>query len=349
MNIHRLTLYCSALGRSGAWVVLGDKLCGHIVAVREDVPWAYILPIGHIIDDIKHMLNTNDVKLPDLDVKGSKSALPPDAVAQEPPDSRNENQTPAHINEKSVSEHPSAEHPIAREEEKETESTQPPHQMQSRPARFRFPDRLSHSVPEPVDHPPVTTLVQMNTPVSSGQLPPTTSPFDFSVENTGRLDIPPLSEQMTVGLSIKARHPLLWHALTSPYLLWRRTETLILRTEYRRGCSSVTGKFTWWRLVRIVPRPTIVHDLNFPLTSGEDLLELCIHVLILLSILLDFLLNVLYFTLCCPILLLVWYRHRDVLTDEEVKQRQRIESIRMLGRGMPLRESDLILASRAEP
>ncbi|KAL8889531.1 MAG: hypothetical protein Q9215_003185, partial [Flavoplaca cf. flavocitrina] len=52
------------LGSSGGWVTLDNKLCGHIIAVREDVPWAYMIAIRPIFDDIRLRLKTDDVRLP---------------------------------------------------------------------------------------------------------------------------------------------------------------------------------------------------------------------------------------------------------------------------------------------
>ncbi|KAL8875045.1 MAG: hypothetical protein Q9198_006544, partial [Flavoplaca austrocitrina] len=54
----------AALGSSGGWVTLDNKLCGHIIAVREDVPWAYMIAIRPIFDDIRLRLKTDDVRLP---------------------------------------------------------------------------------------------------------------------------------------------------------------------------------------------------------------------------------------------------------------------------------------------
>lgn len=56
----------AALGSSGAWVTLGDKLCGHIIAVRQDIPWAYMSSIQAIFDDIKSSLDIDDVRLPTI-------------------------------------------------------------------------------------------------------------------------------------------------------------------------------------------------------------------------------------------------------------------------------------------
>ncbi|KAF7508514.1 hypothetical protein GJ744_009227 [Endocarpon pusillum] len=52
------------LGSSGTWVLLGDRVCGFIVAVREDLPWAYMIPMAAALDDIKRKLGTNDVCIP---------------------------------------------------------------------------------------------------------------------------------------------------------------------------------------------------------------------------------------------------------------------------------------------
>ncbi|KAL8928296.1 MAG: hypothetical protein Q9172_000980 [Xanthocarpia lactea] len=54
------------LGSSGAWVTLGNKLCGHIIAVRQDVPWAYMMAIRPIFDDIRSRLSIDDVWLPTI-------------------------------------------------------------------------------------------------------------------------------------------------------------------------------------------------------------------------------------------------------------------------------------------
>jgi hypothetical protein len=45
-------------------VVLGDKLCGHIIAARQDIPWLYMVPICATFEDMKKLLHTDDVRLP---------------------------------------------------------------------------------------------------------------------------------------------------------------------------------------------------------------------------------------------------------------------------------------------
>ncbi|KAL8823055.1 MAG: hypothetical protein Q9191_006225 [Dirinaria sp. TL-2023a] len=53
-----------ALGSSGAWVLLGAKLCGYVIAVRQDIPWAYMVAIEPVMRDIGRMFKTDDVRLP---------------------------------------------------------------------------------------------------------------------------------------------------------------------------------------------------------------------------------------------------------------------------------------------
>lgn len=72
-------LFFIALGSSGAWVVHGDKLCGYIVAIRQDVPWAYMVAIQPILEDIGRRFKTDDVRLPTaVEIESIKS------ISQEP-------------------------------------------------------------------------------------------------------------------------------------------------------------------------------------------------------------------------------------------------------------------------
>ncbi|EXJ60139.1 hypothetical protein A1O7_04291 [Cladophialophora yegresii CBS 114405] len=64
-EVHLITLErILPLGSSGAWVLRGDKLYGYIVAVRQDVPWAYMTAIEPVLEDIRKKLKTEDVRLP---------------------------------------------------------------------------------------------------------------------------------------------------------------------------------------------------------------------------------------------------------------------------------------------
>ena len=50
-------------GDSGSWATRGSQVCGQIVAAREGLPWAYMLPMYHILDDIKAQLKASDVSI----------------------------------------------------------------------------------------------------------------------------------------------------------------------------------------------------------------------------------------------------------------------------------------------
>src|SRR3954451_17820366 len=54
----------TAYGDSGAWVLHGGKLCGHVIGGKGHLPWAYMVPIHQIMREIKLAFGTNDVCLP---------------------------------------------------------------------------------------------------------------------------------------------------------------------------------------------------------------------------------------------------------------------------------------------
>ncbi|KAK5055302.1 hypothetical protein LTR84_013052 [Exophiala bonariae] len=51
-------------GDSGAWVIQNGKLCGHIIAGRTGLKWAYMMTIEDIFGDIKQNLHAKEVRLP---------------------------------------------------------------------------------------------------------------------------------------------------------------------------------------------------------------------------------------------------------------------------------------------
>lgn len=51
-------------GDSGAWVVQDDKLCGMIIAASGLVPWAYMLPIECVFDDILLTVGGTNITIP---------------------------------------------------------------------------------------------------------------------------------------------------------------------------------------------------------------------------------------------------------------------------------------------
>jgi hypothetical protein len=54
----------TAYGDSGAWVIHDGKLCGHIVGGKGHLPWAYMVPIRHIMQEIKLAFGTDNICFP---------------------------------------------------------------------------------------------------------------------------------------------------------------------------------------------------------------------------------------------------------------------------------------------
>ncbi|KAK7895139.1 hypothetical protein LTR67_005879 [Exophiala xenobiotica] len=64
-EVHRISLERNLpRGVSGAWVIHEGLLCGHIIASRFDMPWAYMVSIGSIVDNIKEATGIDNVQIP---------------------------------------------------------------------------------------------------------------------------------------------------------------------------------------------------------------------------------------------------------------------------------------------
>ena len=116
--------------------------------------------------------------------------------------------------------------------------------------------------------------------------------------------------------------------VVAPYLLWRRLETLILRTEFRRRKRWSRSKLLPFR---IGPHRPSSHATDLRSAFYKDIKIILYCLFLPFSISGTLLLNLLYFVGCFPLILLISSRHRDVLDDEETLRRQRNESIEMLG------------------
>lgn len=54
-------------GNSGAWVASANTLYGFVIATQGTLPWCYIVPIHHVLADIRHKLQATNVRLPKND------------------------------------------------------------------------------------------------------------------------------------------------------------------------------------------------------------------------------------------------------------------------------------------
>jgi hypothetical protein len=115
---------------------------------------------------------------------------------------------------------------------------------------------------------------------------------------------------------------------TMPFTLWRRAETFLLRSEYRRRRPRRHSRRRRLRLVPFLYMPDYPDCYRY---RYRALLLPWYYFRLPFYAVAIALLNILYFIVCSPILLWVIHRHRDVLEDEETLVRQRQESIEMLG------------------
>jgi hypothetical protein len=115
---------------------------------------------------------------------------------------------------------------------------------------------------------------------------------------------------------------------TMPFTLWRRAETFLLRSEYRRRWLT---RHSRRRRLRLVPFLYIPDYPDYYRYRYRALLLSLHYFRLPFYAVAIALLNILYFVVCSPFLLWVIHRHRDVLEDEETLVRQRHESIEMLG------------------
>lgn len=111
-NAYRIALQvCLSPGFSGAWVLLGDKVCGHLIAAREDVPWVCMQPIQPILQDIQKRLMAGNVRLLPRNHRSSMKAedIEPNILTQStrsPGNSRaRTDQPPAHCSTPETAQH----------------------------------------------------------------------------------------------------------------------------------------------------------------------------------------------------------------------------------------------------
>ncbi|KAL8909682.1 MAG: hypothetical protein Q9171_004927 [Xanthocarpia ochracea] len=189
----------SALGSSGAWVTLDNKLCGHIIAVRQDVPWAYMMAIRPIFDDIRSRLSIDDVRLPTIhEIELSTMVSESDIVnGLEGESSQSTAIATADLDEIYV---------------------------------------LDEPVSKPQTHPPLVESANPNneeikrdrTSIRS-LYPP--KPLDGVFANVNGTNIRSPNQSLKVRESRRSQRNLL---IKVPFAVWRCFETFILRTEYER-------------------------------------------------------------------------------------------------------------------
>lgn len=350
-------------------MILGEELCGFIVAIRQDVPWAYMMPIEPILEDIKQKFRTADVRLPkrgEIESQAVSSEISETLTVIEKDgqipgsDSGRVNKPAAllgHLlrwNNLPILENPpglpleKGNHPSNRQEdetinEKSSGIESIPETsiaIQDAPPP-ELSDNMNGVNRSATCHPRPAPL-----PVAPGILPRRISPELTQPVNTYISSlIAPMrgldwrSEILPVRLLEPTRLPsgglLSTHqtTYTAPYMLWHRFETSLLRIEYRRT-QPRRGHRARFQLAQILNLPNYPHDgesESLQPAIAQGLLISWYYVRLLFFAFWNVILNILYFIACFPCLFWIGYRHRDVLVDEETLRRQRVESREMLG------------------
>jgi hypothetical protein len=344
-------------------VILGEQLCGFIVAIRQDVPWAYMIPIEPILEDIKRKFGTTDVRLPErseIESLAASSKISETLTAIEVDDQI------LGSDDRRVSQS------AATSDNLPTEGTLPkiPLEIGNHPSN-RQGNEIIHeksSVLEITPEVSMATQVALRPESSGNMIEVTTStsgPWVSASTTVAHRPLAPIEQLLRTspptiiapspapmrdlergaGASVREPQPTrLQKTFHASYKLWRGIETSLLRIEYRRALRRRRGLRAWFDLASILRLP------RYPrLGSGgegiqsalaQDLVIAWYYVRLLVVAFWNVVLNFLYFITCFPCRFWIVYRHRDVLEDEETLTRQRQESIEMLGR-LPMEYNDV--------
>ena len=273
-------------------MTLDDKLCGHIIAVREDIPWAYMVAIQPIFDDIRLRLNTTDVRLP-TQYEFFKWELAPQGSAELSGDTV--------ISETDVCNHAADAH-----EDSTTDG--PLTKSQTHLPMVESGGRYNQDI----------GFNQMSTRLSHSEFPE-----HRRLENVHGEYV--RNQREAVKYRASRRSP--QNSIPKkPLTVWRGCETFILRTEYERRMRSVNAVSR-----RSMIRSWLIHDTR-PVYPLRTLSNVAIYYLSMGLSFYRWPLSILYYILFWPVICLVVLRHQTLLMDEEVLKERLQDGIHMLGR-----------------
>ncbi|KAL8834533.1 MAG: hypothetical protein Q9170_003715 [Blastenia crenularia] len=340
------------LGTSGAWVVSGGKLCGYIIAIRQDIPWAYMVAIEPVFEDIRRRLDTEEVRLPFANELGSHKDLSIPSLAKSSNEREQEQLRPT-----SEEVHTR----IADEWKKSPLATRP--RELSSMVEMGMQSSVNELVPElsgghelPLhwllsqkEYEPLNEKVSIQGDArltSAIDLEHGSHPIREALETGGSADRvwqhrdPPTAP--SAGHGLKSAYTVaslvfgsvLFHL---PRFFWRRVETSILHTEYRRRRRGrVLSRFSPRLLsIPIVSLPRYPADAfienpkNVRVAISNDARIFWYYIQIPLTTIFGCVLTFLYFTVCFPFILWVAHRHAFVLVD--YRDARLGESFEMLG------------------
>ncbi|KAL9039092.1 MAG: hypothetical protein Q9180_002736 [Flavoplaca navasiana] len=299
-NHESIGLYVSPRWR---WQPSSQVVCSHQIennstpnAVRKDVPWAYMIAIRPIFDDIRLRLKTDDVRLP-TDGEFLKWARAQQEVSELSEDTARPQQE-------------LCSHAV---------------DIHGDPATDETPTQLK-------THSPMLESANPYEPERNRPLYPL-GPEHSQSDNVH--DTEHISRPHQVVVEEKESRKSHGNPLMNvPVTVWHRFETFILRTEYqRRGRSKDHSRRStnrsWGifetRPVYPCPTPTLA------VPRKRTLSNVAIYYLSIGLWYYRWPLSIMYYILFLPFICLVVLRYQTVLIDEEVLQRQFQDGIRMLG------------------
>jgi hypothetical protein len=346
-------------------VILGEQLCGFIVAIRQDVPWAYMIPIEPILEDIKQKFGTTDVRLPK---RGEIESLAVSSKVSETLMAIEEDDRILGSDNRRVSQ------PAATSENLPIEGTFPkiPLKIGNHPSNGQGNEIIHEksSVLEITPEVSMATQVALRPESSHNMIEVTTStsgPWVSASTTVAHRPLAPIEQlrrtspptiiapspvpmqdmERGAGSSVREPQPTrLQKTFHASYKTWRGIERSLLHIEYRRALRRRRGLRAWFHLSSMLRLPRYPHlgggGGGIQSALVQDLVIAWYYVRLLVVAFWDVVLNFLYFVTCFPCRFWILYRHRDVLEDEETLTRQRQQSIEMLGR-LPMEYGDVEL------
>ncbi|KAL8664658.1 MAG: hypothetical protein Q9202_002928 [Teloschistes flavicans] len=332
-------------GNSGAWVVLEGKLCGYVVAVRQDLPWAYMVPIEPILEDIKRTLKTDDVRLPTAaEIESAAKPYNNPATSLWPSDL-----WPSEGYEQSLLNGMDRQSAAIQKNHKQLEGERKPYsleELQEDPKASgkdlmknssELPNQVESEVPDSERHSKLREHRRRKVQEAEGSRGRRLISFDPEQEKTSQV-----SREIATGPSKEvkkdrstslipmyppASFPGLFNEkkIISSFNIWRRLESFILRLEYKRTKP-------WRRYRRFLKLLSVSSPGKLP-----DVVRTA----------LSFCVTILYFICFFPLILWVNLRYGYVLAAvSDSFEPRRIRALRMLGSLPDRHEHDELIIKR---
>ena len=318
-------------------MILGDKLCGYIVAIRQDIPWAYMVAIEPILEDIGRKLGTDDVRLPtavEIESHAVSEEIFTRRITQEL-----SSKTDKHLAVELPDDLVNKKNHLLDQQEDEP-LNEKPFVLDNAPyISMVQPSLLPYERPGKNNEPRESTIglaVHASLTTTHGyiELPGRPTPLLRPDSQSIRSATVPTSDlghdstyfapwtrrwntiQATVKLYIVLS---LYKMINLPYKILRCFEPLILRIEdrrrYRRARLFRSSTSLIWILGYPIYPDNHCYDIQTAMLKVIQIFWYYLSFPLLITV--NILLNILYFVVCFPLIFWVVHRHRDVL-DRQV-------------------------------